>query len=377
MEDVNAPEQTVDPTSRSPRRRRSLATTMKPGGRDESGAVLILALVFLVIVGALVGSLTTWASNDLNNTAKFTSSRTLQYAASSAMETAIGNMRYSPLFASQLPSVLTPPTTTSTSPSFCWGTSASAPSALLIDNVNIGVWCSTAYTPTSAATRVVTFSACPVTPTVTGTSCAANPTLQAVVTFDDYPAGSNPPIPDECVAYCGTSMTVNSWNWSGGIAPTTTTTTTVPPTTTTTTVPPTTTTTTTAPQSNGVTATASDVISGTTSVNNGGTDTITLNNPSAITALTITINVAQTSTVAYKLEWNNFWTQWGTNSYTTSGGYIVYTFVLTAGQSMNAGFNGYFSAQYSDGGQAHNPTGDTWSVASTSGGVSSTLTGAF
>jgi hypothetical protein len=112
-------------------------------------------------------------------------------------------------------------------------------------------------------------------------------------------------------------------------------------------------------------------------VNYGGTDVITLNNPSAITALTITINVAQTSTVTYNNEWNNFWGQWGNNSVSTGGGYITYTYVLTAGQSMNAGYNGNFNAQYADGGQPHYTSGDTWSVVSTSGGVSSTISGTF
>jgi hypothetical protein len=211
MEDLSTIERAVDPTDASLRRPRWATRATTADGRGESGAVLILALVFLVIVGSLVGSLSTWATNDLNNTQKFATSRTLQYATSSAMETAIGNIRYSPLFASQMPAVMTPPTTTSTSPSFCWG--SSAPSTLSIDSVNVEVWCSTAYTPTSAATRAVTLSACPVTPTMTGPSCAANPTLQAVVTFGDYPAGSNPPITYECIAYCGSSMTVNSWNW--------------------------------------------------------------------------------------------------------------------------------------------------------------------
>jgi hypothetical protein len=57
---------------------------------------------------------------------------------------------------------------------------------------------------------------------MTASSCALNPYLQAVVTFDDYPAGgvSAPtgvtPVP--CTSptfggYCGTTMSVNSWEW--------------------------------------------------------------------------------------------------------------------------------------------------------------------
>jgi prepilin-type N-terminal cleavage/methylation domain-containing protein len=160
--------------------------------------------------------------------------------------------------------------------------------------------------------------------------------------------------------------------------PTTTTTTTgggSPTTTTTTTVAPTTTTTTSA--SNGVTVNAAPTIYGSTAVNYGGQNQISLNNPSAITALTITINVAQTPTVTYNTEFNNFWGQWGTQSTSTSGGYITYTYVLNAGQTMNAGYNGYFTAQYSGQGQPHDTSGDTWRVVSTSGGVTSTLNGTF
>jgi hypothetical protein len=341
---------------------------------DETGAVLVLALLFLFVVGGVVGSIAGWATNDLNNTAQFANARTTQYAVTSTVENAIENIRYTPLFASQLQ-------TTASSPGYCWG--GGPTSSLQVDGVTVTVWCYTNYNPQSSNTRQVTFSAC-TTANESASACALNPTLQAMVTFDDYPIGFSTPSAAECAVYCGTSMTENSWTWAGVATATTTTTvpptttTTVPPTTTTTTtVPPTTTTTTTVPQSNGVTAAATQVISGSVAVNNGGTDTITLNNPSAITALTITINVAQTSTAAYQTEWNNFWQQWGSESYTTSGGYITYTYVLAAGQSMNAGFNGNFNAQYSDGGQSHNPTGDTWSVTSTSGGATSTLTGAF
>jgi prepilin-type N-terminal cleavage/methylation domain-containing protein len=164
---------------------------------------------------------------------------------------------------------------------------------------------------------------------------------------------------------------------SGAGSTTATTTTAVAPTTTTTTgVAPTTTTTTAV--SNGVTAAAeAPTIYGSSAVNYGGQDTVTLNNPGPVTTLTITINVAQTSTVTYDTEFNNFWGQWGTESYSTSGGYITYTYVLTPGQTMIAGYNGYFTAQYSDQGQPHYTSGDTWSVVSKAGGITSTQNGTF
>ncbi len=165
----------------------------------------------------------------------------------------------------------------------------------------------------------------------------------------------------------------NACSGAGSASPTTTTTT-PSPTTTTTTVPPTTTTTTAV--ANGVTATASPTIYGSSAVNYGGQDAITFSNSAPMTALTITIKVAQTSTVTYNTEFNNLWGQWGTESHSTSGGYITYTYLLTSGPTI-AGNSWNFTAQYSDQGQPHYTSGDTWSVVSTSGGLTSTLNGTF
>ena len=50
----------------------------------------------------------------------------------------------------------------------------------------------------------------------TPASYAADPVLQAVVTFDDYttPVVTPAPSPVQCQNTCGQSMTVNSWQWS-------------------------------------------------------------------------------------------------------------------------------------------------------------------
>jgi hypothetical protein len=95
-------------------------------------------------------------------------------------------------------------------------------SDLTTNGEDVAVWCSTVWTPLSANTRTVTFSACPVTTSEEAaetdpqiaTSCASNPTLQANVTFGDYPPNQiSPPTTGECAVYCGTTMTVNSWLW--------------------------------------------------------------------------------------------------------------------------------------------------------------------
>jgi hypothetical protein len=339
--------------------------------RDEAGTILILALIFLLVVGGVVGSLTGWATNDLNNTAQFASARTEQYAVSSAAETALQNIRYAPLFSTQLQ-------TTAAAPSYCWGTSS--PSQLKIDNITVAVWCSTVYTPASSNTRLVTLSACPVTPTESAASCASTPALQAVVTFGDYPPGYSAPNTSQCQVYCGTSLTVDSWTWGAGFTPTSTTTTTVPSTTTTTTTVPPTTTTTTVPPTTTTTTTSNGV---TVSVSNsnynyyGGQELLNVNNPSSLTALSITINVAQTTGTSYASQFNSFPGGAITQGNATSGGYISFTYVLGSGQSIPAGFSGQVGAQWNGTGSTRVTSGDKWTVTSTSGGVTSTLSGTF
>jgi hypothetical protein len=338
--------------------------------RDEAGAVLVMALLFLFAVGAVVGSLATWASNDLHNTAQFKVSRTLQYAVSGATETAIQDIRYTPLFSTQL-------AVSAASPSYCWG--STSPSQVTINNLAVAVWCSTAYNASSVNTRVVTFSACPVA--TSATACANSPILQAIVTFGDYPPGYSAPTNTQCQVFCGTSMTVNSWKWGGGsITPSSTTTTTVPPTTTTTTVPPTTTTTsppttttTTTPRSNGVTVSTGSSDYG----SYGGQETLSLANPSSITALSITINVAQTTGTSYNTMFNSFPGGAITQANSTSGGYIRYTYVLGSGQTIPANYSGGVGAQWSGTGSPRVTSGDLWTVTSTSGGVTSTVSGTF
>ena len=185
------------------------------GARDENGAVLVLALVFLIVVGGVISALASWGMNDLNNTGQFTSARTLQYGVSSATEVAVQSIRYAPLWSTQTAQNASP-----SQPTPCWGSGPM--SDLSIDGADVAVWCSTVWTPLSANTRTVTFSACPVTaseeaaqtdPQIAA-SCASNPTLQANVTFGDYPANQiSPPTTGECAVYCGTTMTVNSWLW--------------------------------------------------------------------------------------------------------------------------------------------------------------------
>jgi hypothetical protein len=127
------------------------------------------------------------------------------------------------------------------------------------------------------------------------------------------------------------------------------------------------------PVANGVTATPSS-----DNYNNyGGQERLTITNVSSITAMTIKIYVLQTTGVAYSSESSGYAGGLITQSSSTSGGVITYTSVLTGGQTIAAGSSGIIYAQFSGTGSVRSSSGDTWVVTSTSGGVTSTLSGTF
>lgn len=156
------------------------------------------------------------------------------------------------------------------------------------------------------------------------------------------------------------------------VAPTTTTvaptTTTVAPTTTT--VAPTTTT---SPVPNGVTVTPS-VPSNQNP--NGAQEELSLTNTSAIKSMSIVITVAQTGGLIETQQTNSFPTGQVTQTNTTNGSAITYTWTLTKKIAARyKGGNTY--SQFSDNGTNHPTSGDLWSVTTTSKGVTSTLAGHF
>jgi hypothetical protein len=183
---------------------------MRGRQNGERGSVLILAFVYLTAVGLTVAALAGWAANDLRNTTRFTSVRALQDANRSAVETALQTMRYTPLLGSTQ-------TLNASPPNFCWGNGPL--SQLTIDGYTVDTFCSTAWTPTSAQTRVVSISSCLDTgksATLQATACVADPYLRVVVTYDDYPPGGSVPISGSCTlwSWCGEGQTINSWIWA-------------------------------------------------------------------------------------------------------------------------------------------------------------------
>src|ERR1700692_4914752 len=64
---------------------------------DERGAVLLLALILLVVGTLAIGALAFQVTNDLSNSKQFQHARSVQFAAKSATNLAIQNIRYTPM----------------------------------------------------------------------------------------------------------------------------------------------------------------------------------------------------------------------------------------------------------------------------------------
>lgn len=211
-----------------------------------------------------------------------------------------------------------------------------------------------------------------------GTVMVTAPTSATPVAYDTTPNPCNNAGTSGGVQQAAgvTSTTAPAPNAGGGVTTTTTTTAPAPTTTTSTTRPATTTTstttTTTAPAANGVTVVATS--------SNGtyfGQDTLTVKNTSKITALSVTINVAQTTGVTYNGEFTTYPGNIGTSAHSNGGGKLTYTYVLNSGQSITSGYNGQVAAQFNGTGSVRVTSGDTWSVTSTTASGTKTSTGTF
>jgi hypothetical protein len=176
-----------------------------PRGQDDAGSSLILALIFLVVIGTVVGAMASWTANALSDTLSFNQASNVQSALHAGTNVAIKSIGYTPLYGSGS----NPQTLNANPPYFCFG--SSSPSQVTTQGIAVDVWCSTVWNPTSAATRVVTVSACLNSiDQGNAATCAQSPGLQTVVTFDDYSA-QNPNVSlAQCSATCGSGMTISS-----------------------------------------------------------------------------------------------------------------------------------------------------------------------
>lgn len=222
----------------STRSRSSESGTSLSRPHDETGAVLILALVYIIVISITVGALAYWATNGLNNTTQFYTGAQLQYAASAAVQTAVQSIQTAPQpgdpdatqmyngVSVEIQNIVhtvagtTYPLYTS-SPGVCWNNAAgtvTVSSLTFYSTLTIDVFCSTvenlSHSVGANGTRVVTISACQYSASLTGTSCASSPLLQAVFSFDDYPSGGGSLLTQQCNVEglaCGEGSTELSW----------------------------------------------------------------------------------------------------------------------------------------------------------------------
>ena len=174
----------------------------------DRGAVLVLALIFVVAVGLMATALATWATNDLNNAKTFTNVEALHSDATGMMKMAVQYVRHNPVISTtQAANVASPAVA-------CWG-GTDVSTLPVIDGDQVAVWCSTVWNPGLATTRVVTFYACSAVVPVSVCTSPGKALLTEVVTFDDYPVGTNAPNQTLCSANvtCGIGMTVQNSSW--------------------------------------------------------------------------------------------------------------------------------------------------------------------
>ena len=191
------------------------ALQQRVGSRDR-GAILLLALGFTVAASLIVLALASWATNDIKNTNTFVTVSQTQQDARSRAKVAIGSIRYHPMLGTNQ---------TLNQFSYCWGTSSPSSQSFQFTTEGVGAtsvthatitmdaYCSTVWNPQSSVSRVVTVDVCPST-TSTMAACTANPYLQAIVQFDDYPNGTTTArITGVCSTWCGQGMTITNWTW--------------------------------------------------------------------------------------------------------------------------------------------------------------------
>jgi hypothetical protein len=149
---------------------------------DESGAILVLALIFMLSISLAVGALATWSSNDIRNISNFKKVRATLTAAEGATQAQMTAMRY--VYATTCPG--TPYT---------------------LNGASVVVTCTATVDPASSASRVISLTAFP-------QGQSSRILIAAQVTFNDF---SNTFNKNDCLATtpnpttCGSGMTVNSW----------------------------------------------------------------------------------------------------------------------------------------------------------------------
>lgn len=161
--------------------------------RSDSGTALILALVFVLCIGAVLVPLVSLAGTNMLNTTNLRQQRNLEFSADAATDGAIESVRHD-----------APTTACPTFP-------AVPNSNAAVDGVAVEVQCLEA--PVSVLDpfgRNVEFDACVATGGEPFTTCQSRAIVRAEVSFDDLATGCTDFSTPSCIAY-GNQMTVWSW----------------------------------------------------------------------------------------------------------------------------------------------------------------------
>ena len=171
----------------------------------EEGAVLILALVFLVAISVVLIFLVTLAGTNLAVTSKLQTQRTMEYSADALVDGAIQAVRH------QAPNSVTNPT--------CPSYPSGSPTPAIIPGQALVAECSMVI-PTNGSGqvifygRIVEFDACVgAAPAMTFLNCQNAAVVRASVVFNDVSSapgctGTNP----ACYpGFWGTGMNIESW----------------------------------------------------------------------------------------------------------------------------------------------------------------------
>lgn len=164
--------------------------------RDQ-GASLIIALVFMLVIGLVMGAILTFARGAFTTTINVAAERSTELNATNAATVAMQSVRRS----------FTEGIYSSTTGASC------LPSGNLPDDP-YSVWCVGTDAPGTLATRVVQFYVC-----ATSANCVSTATsvvLYAVAIYDDVPPGATPPGYTACgttaTSTCGIQMSIATWD---------------------------------------------------------------------------------------------------------------------------------------------------------------------
>ena len=167
--------------------------------KPDTGAVMILALMFLITVGLSLGGLMTLVGTNLVDTAGLQHQRNVEYGAEAAVEGAIQAVRYQ-------------------SPNGSCPTFPKSPAtSVTVNNQQYVVEC-TMGIPPGYYGRIVEFDACGVATSSTFATCQSNAVVQAYVVFDDVKAGCSSGAVNGCygsgpwgAGFWGTGVNVQTW----------------------------------------------------------------------------------------------------------------------------------------------------------------------